>query len=167
MTVWEYSTDGVRFDANGDGDKDKLNAWVGADDGLLAYDKNGDGKITDTDEIAFVDYLESAKTDLEGLVAFDTNDNGLLDAGDDEFDAFMVWQDINQDGVSDEGELMSLIEAGIESISLESDNNQQQPATGVIEHGQGIYTNTDGSVGVLADVGFAYTTLDDANNAVI
>ncbi len=41
------------------------------DDGLLTYDKDGDGTIGDGDEISFVSYVEGAQTDLEGLAYFD------------------------------------------------------------------------------------------------
>ena len=161
----EYSTAGVLFDADNDGSKEQTDAWVAADDGFLAYDKDDDGLITDTDELSFVSYLEGAKTDLEGLKAFDTNDNGLLDAGDAEFDKFLVWQDLNQDGISDEGELLGLIEAGIESITLESDQVSSEPQEGVIEHGQGTYTRTDGTTGTIGDVSFEYH--EYYNNSVL
>jgi len=57
--------------------------------------------------------------DLESLMAFDTNRNGLLDAGDERFAQFMVCSDKNHDGVSQSKELSSLGEAGYESISFE------------------------------------------------
>ncbi|MBL4645736.1 MAG: tandem-95 repeat protein, partial [Rhizobiales bacterium] len=76
------ANEGALFaDLNGDGVVDQT-GWVAPDDGLLAYDKDMDGEITDFDEISFVGYLEGARTDLEGLAAFDTNNDGVLDAAD-------------------------------------------------------------------------------------
>ncbi|UUZ65416.1 hypothetical protein LP417_13320 [Polaromonas sp. P1-6] len=43
----------VFFDVNGDGWKRRM-AWTSPGDGLLAFDKDGDGKITSFDEISFV-----------------------------------------------------------------------------------------------------------------
>ena len=57
------------YDINGDGYRERM-AWASADDGFLAYDKDGDGLISAHDELSFVSYVEGAQTDLEGLRAF-------------------------------------------------------------------------------------------------
>ncbi|MCK0068155.1 hypothetical protein [Kordiimonas laminariae] len=144
----------ARFDFDGDGDPD-LTGWVAPDDGLLAYDVNGDGIISELSEISFVSYLEGARTDLEGLRAFDTNDDGVFGVGDDEYGSFYVWQDLNQDGVSDEGELVTLEEAGITSIDLTLTSTEQE-VEGNIVHNVSTYTTTGGVVHDVADVSFAY-----------
>ncbi|WP_423907496.1 calcium-binding protein [Candidatus Spongiihabitans sp.] len=100
------------YDINGDGYLYNL-GWAGADDGLLAYDKDGDNNITARDEISFVDYVEGARTDLEGLRHFDSNADGVLDSKDAEFTKFKVWQD----GEVDAGELRSLTDAGDDAFS--------------------------------------------------
>ncbi len=61
---------------DGDGVRDKT-GWVGADDGLLALDRNGNGTIDDIGEISFVDDAEGALSDLEGLQAYDTDGDNL------------------------------------------------------------------------------------------
>ena len=63
-------------------------------------------------------------------MAFDTNGDGVFDANDAEFAKFGIWQDANSDGVTDEGEFVSLYEAGIASISLQSDGESYQAANG-------------------------------------
>ena len=151
----EYSEVLVLFDMDGDNVKEAT-MWAGADDGFLAYDKNNDGKITDTDEISFIGYTPGAKTDLEGLVAFDTDNDGTLDFDDVDWSAFKVWQDVNQDGITNDGELMGLDELGIVSINLHSDEQVRDPAAGVHEYGQGIYTKADGSEALFADVALSY-----------
>ena len=95
---------------------------------------------------------------MEGLRAgFDSNDDGILSAEDDHFDQFKIWQDANGDGQVDEGELVSLQEAGIESIGLISDGESRTAADGdVIVHGEAEVTFTDGSTGVAADAEFAF-----------
>jgi len=44
----------AKFDINGDGRRQFL-AWVGPNDGLLVYDRDGDRVISQRDEIAFKD----------------------------------------------------------------------------------------------------------------
>ena len=122
------------YDLDGDGFREHL-AWVAGNDGFLAYDKDSDGLIEDGDELSFVSYVEGAETDLEGLAYFDSiagggDDDGTLDADDAEWSKFRVWQDADQDGVSDEGELKTLDELGITSIDLTSDNVETTYANG-------------------------------------
>ena len=95
------------YDIDGDGYRERV-GWVSPDDGLLAYDKNGDGKISGRAELSFVDYVPGARTDLEGLRYFDSNGDGRLDAKDAEWGRFRVWRDLDQDGESDPGELQTL-----------------------------------------------------------
>ncbi len=142
----------IFFDLNGDGEAEDT-GWVDSDDALLAYDKNDDGVITEWDEVSFVGYKEGARTDLEGLQAFDTNGDGVLDASDAEYGSFNIWQDVNQNGVSDAGELRSLSAAGIASIALVSDETVRVVGDNV-SFGIGQYTSVDGTTGNFSDTGF-------------
>ena len=130
------------FDINGDGYRKRM-AWASADDGFLAYDKDGDGAISDHDELSFVSYVENAETDLVGLKHFDTDGDGQLDADDAEWGMFRVWQDLDQDGESDPGELRSMDEAGIQSVSLTSDSVKRLVAGNTV-YGEGIYVGPHG-----------------------
>ena len=132
------------YDIHGDGFRYNL-SWVAPDDGILAYDRDGDGQISDREEIAFVDYVEGARTDLEGLRHFDTNGDNQLTTADGEWSKFRVWQDLDGDGVSDPGELRTLDAAGISSISLQSTGNVERRADGTRVLGRGTYTT--GSAG--------------------
>ena len=142
------------YDIDGDGYRERM-GWVSPDDGLLAYDKNGDGVISGREELSFVDYVSGARTDLEGLVHFDTNGNGKLDPGDAEWGRFRVWRDLDQDGESDSGELQTLAEAEITSIDLTSDGVESTVAGNRI-FGEGSYADADGT-GALFDVGLRYS----------
>ncbi len=130
------------FDINGDGYRERM-AWVSADDGFLAYDKDGDGRIAEHDELSFVSYVPGARTDLEGLRHFDTDRDGQLDPDDADWSLFRVWQDLDQDGESDPGELRGLDEEGIESISLNSDGVERRVAGNTV-FGEGRYVTKDG-----------------------
>ena len=146
----------VFFDVNGDGWKQKI-SWVGADDGLLAYDIDGDGKIDQAGEISFVQYKDDAQTDLEGLAAFDTNGDGIFSSADEKWASFGIWQDANQDGVTDEGELRSLDDMGVASIGLTSDG-QFDIINGQTIHGVGSLSMDDGSELAIADVSLEYSS---------
>ncbi|MBI5790269.1 MAG: hypothetical protein HZA63_02215, partial [Rhodocyclales bacterium] len=112
---------GVFFDINDDGWKRKV-GWVGAGDGWLAYDEDGDGKIDKGSELAFAARYADATSDLAGLAAiFDSNRDGLLSAADSSWNRFGIWNDADGDGVTDSGELQSLDAMGVASIELTSD----------------------------------------------
>ena len=154
------------YDIDGDGYRERM-GWASADDGFLAYDKDGDGVIAAHDELSFVSYVEGARTDLEGLAHFDTNGNGQLDPGDAEWGKFRVWQDLDQDGESDPGELRTLSEAGIESIALTSDGVERTVANNEV-FGEGVYTHADGERSFL-DAALrhsAYGFREDANGDI-
>jgi len=132
--------------------------FVGPDDGVLLFDADGDGTFSDVSEIAFVDYLEGAQTDLEGLSFFDTNGDGVLsaaDAGGGAFDynQFYIFQDLNGNGQSDEGELTLLSESGIVSIGLGL-NGDSSEINGNSVHNTSEFTRADGTTGLVGDVSF-------------
>ncbi len=153
------SENNVLFDVDNDGELEKT-AWVGEDDGLLVYDYDRDGLINKADEISFVGYRQGAKTDLEGLLAFDSNDDKKLDSSDKKWLDFKVWKDANQDGITDEGELLTLEQLNIKEISLISDKNYQEIGD-VIEYGRASYTLTDGTTYQLGDAGFVFENQEE------
>lgn len=131
---------GPRFDFDGDRIPDRT-AWVGPTDGFLVIDKGvgltstPDGLIDQPQELAFSKWKTSQEwrtelqaqgmdpdqpvTDLLALrLLFDSDRNGVLDSNDEQWNSFRVWQDENQDGVANPGELRRLEEAGIASIGL-------------------------------------------------
>lgn len=111
----------ARFDVDGDGVKERI-GWVGRDDGILALDRNGNGRIDDFSEISFRQDFRGAGSDLEGLMAYDSDGDGFLTADDDRFSEFLVWRDRNGNGRSEKNELFTLDELGIVSIDLERSN---------------------------------------------
>ena len=51
----------------------------------------------------------------------DSNRNGVIEATDKNFAKLQLWRDLDSDGVSTSGELLSLTEAGIVSIPLRAE----------------------------------------------
>jgi Ca2+-binding RTX toxin-like protein len=149
----------TRFDMNGDGVADKT-GWIEADDAFLALERNGNGIVDDIKEISFIQDKQGAKTDLEGLAAFDTNANGLLDGGDARFVEFKLWFDRNSNGATDAGELLSLAEAGIASITLQGTATGETVTAGQnITYNRSAYALNNGGSGTLLDVGLAFKAL--------
>lgn len=144
------------FDMNDDGFRN-LTGWAGPGDGLLAYDRDADGAITSIDEIAFIGYQEGAASDLEGLRAFDTNEDGNLSGDDAQWNQFGVWIDANQDGVSDAGEFLSLDDHGITELSLTSDGVEQPLDDGGRVLGTTTATTDSGEILAAADAVLRYT----------
>ncbi|MFC3321665.1 calcium-binding protein [Mesorhizobium cantuariense] len=103
----------VHFDYDGDGFAERT-GWVSADDGILVVDANGNGVVDGVSEL----FGSSTQDGFAVLETFDTNGDGRIDASDSVFSTLRVWQDLDQDGVSDAGEMMTLAEAGIVSIAL-------------------------------------------------
>jgi hypothetical protein len=147
----------IWFDMDNDGYRDRT-GWVGANDGILAIDRDGDGLITKGEEISFTSDVGGAVSDLEGLRAYDTNQNGLIDAGDQKFSEMRVWQDANQNGVCDSGELTSLLDRGISAInvSLMPTGATTDGASDNVVYGTTQYVKTDGSTGTVGDVALKY-----------
>src|SRR5207245_1395282 len=106
-------------------------------DGLLALDRDGDGKITSGREL-FSEFFDPdrATTGLGALALFDANHDGVIDAKDPVFGQLQVWQDANHDARTDTGELRTLDALGITSIQLEG-----RPANEPVDGGR-IMTRT-------------------------
>ena len=150
--------EGTLFDIDADGDKDKT-GWVGADDGLLVRDINKDGIINDASELfgehTIKDDGSKAKDGFDALSELDSNNDGVINQEDDAFDELQVWKDLNSDGITNDGELISLAEANIKEISLENEVDD------TIDNGntiglKGTYTNSDGKEEEISDVWFSY-----------
>jgi Bacterial Ig-like domain len=145
----------ILMDVNDDGVADQT-AWVGANDGVLVWDKNHDGQITDASQYEFSRY--GGATDLTGLAAgFDSNRDGVFSAADTSFAEFAVWKDTNQNGVSDAGEVLTLSSLGITSISLEPQLVTQVRADGVEVLGISNAVLTNGQSLLVEDAKFSYT----------
>ncbi len=145
------------FDADGDGYVERT-AWVGKDDGLLMIDIGNDGKITEPEEIAFANWTPGDDTDLQALAStFDSNGDGALDQHDERFSEFRIWHDANSDGQGDRGELLSLEDAGIRSLSLTvKPDTTVELGDGSVVHGIFEIQRIDGRLVQGADVTLAY-----------
>lgn len=144
------------FDLDGDGLADNT-SWIGANDAFLFLDRDGDGVVSGIQEISFIDDIEDAASDLEGLAAFDSNGDGVLNAEDERFDEFGVWNDADGDGAVDDGETATLREVGIASLNLDG-----TPVEGMTRFGEvaiantGSFTLANGATREFADAALTY-----------
>jgi hypothetical protein len=152
FNLLDAETSSAHFDILGGG-KQYQTGWAGSGNGLLAYDVDNDSLINHRSEIAFIDYKPGAKTDLEGLTAFDTNQNGWFEKEDAKWNQFGVWEDKNVDGITDSGEYYSLDALGIQSIYLASDHQRSVMNDNII-HGVTQVGLQNGSSLLAADVSF-------------
>ncbi|WP_248167489.1 calcium-binding protein [Ralstonia pseudosolanacearum] len=150
---------GVLFDANGDGIKTG-SAWAGADDGLLVWDRNGNGQIDSGLELFGDETIlasgEKAKHGFAALSELDTGSivggvtigagDGIFDANDAQYANLRIWRDLNQDGISQANELQTLAEAGVTSIKLASDRANTNYGDAILAQSS-TFTRSDGSTG--------------------
>ncbi len=144
---------GVLFDYDNDGELEQT-AWVSSDDGFLVLDRNNDGLINNRSEM-FGDMF-GHEDGFAHLASMDTNNDGLMSNQDAGWSDLRVWRDLNQDGISDEGELFGLDDLGIQSINV-ADITQANQSVGDNYIGtQSTYTTTDGNTHNVSDVHLDY-----------
>jgi hypothetical protein len=83
-------------------------------DALLVRDLNGNGLIDNGSEL----FGTSTQDGFAVLRTLDSNGDGLITSADAVWGSLQVWRDLNQDGVSQAGELAALSTTGIVSINL-------------------------------------------------
>jgi len=159
-TTAQSGWNGVLFDHNND-DKKTATGWLSGDDGFLVMDRNGNGTIDNGTEL-FGDntQLSNGDTASDGFAALadiDSNQDGLIDVNDSAFANLRVWQDKNQDGVSQPDELKTLDQLGIASLSTIGTASGASQNGNVITH-TGTFTKTDGSIGQTGNLDLASST---------
>ena len=139
------------FDTDGDGFLEPT-GWVRGDDGILVRDLNGDGVINDASEL----FGTTTDDGFTVLAAEDSNADGVIDANDAIYADLKVWQDANEDGITDPGELMTLQEAGIASISLTTTTPPagEEDNAGNFVSAVSTFTRSDGTTSTISNVYF-------------
>jgi len=159
------------FDHNADGAKSAV-GWVGADNGILVFDTNGNGAIDNATEWfgeSFAVPGSKAPVGQNGFSVLATlaaagstvfsRDTALINpfTGGNYFDGVKVWVDADQNGISTPEELKTLTSLGIASIDLISTHDGRQVGGGLIDSTAG-FTFTNGTRRDIADIGLAEKT---------
>ena len=154
----------ILFDHNADGIKTGT-GWLAPDDAWLVLDRDGNGTIdsgrelfgadtmiTATETVALpggsfsCEVTRNARSGFEALASLDANQDGLFDAQDAAFTQVRLWQDKNQDGISQAGELSTLADQGITAISLTANETTVNLGNGNTLTGQAtVYRNVAAS----------------------
>ncbi|MGJ5182003.1 calcium-binding protein, partial [Bradyrhizobium oligotrophicum] len=139
VVLSSVATSSVHFDFSGDGLAERT-AWISAEDGILAIDDNENGAIDNGLEL----FGSATQDGFAVLETLDSNQDGVIDARDDSFEKLRVWRDLNQNGISDPGELMTLPDAGVASVSLNRQYVGGSNAGNVIGY-EATFTGSDGN----------------------
>lgn len=158
LTSLEESSTFFDLDSNGMAEK---TGWVTGGDALLAMDLDGDGMIGSGREL-FGDQTVMpdgtlASHGFAALQALDSNGDGSIDAADNQFTDLRVWHDANGDGISDAGELATLEDHGVTSISTTAQASQAVVAGHAIPY-YASFARSDGSESAVYDVFFSTDT---------
>ncbi|MDO9434043.1 MAG: hypothetical protein Q7T95_01270, partial [Hydrogenophaga sp.] len=109
------------FDHNADGIKTGT-GWARPDDGFLVRDLNSNGLIDSGRELFGVDTVKRngqlATQGFDALSDLDSNADGQITSADAAWSELQVWRDLNQDGITQSGELNTLTSLNISSINL-------------------------------------------------
>jgi hypothetical protein len=138
------------FDLDGNGIAEQT-AWFSATDAILVHDTNRNGSVDGIQEL--FNNIDDANGFAMLARTMDSNGDGIINAQDAGWTELQLWVDADQNAVSTTGELKTLTEAGIESISTTTTD------TAVYYEGAylpiaSIVTMQDGSTRVIGDVFF-------------
>ncbi|WP_158271819.1 S8 family serine peptidase [Methylosinus sporium] len=161
LTSWIETN--IFFDTLGDG-KLHQTGWVADHDGILALDLDGNGKIDSIKETISVHYNGGSFADgiaalaslaQPGATSF-SRATSLTNAATGRlyFDDLRVWVDANHDAKTDAGELKTLGELGVASISLAGAGNKGENIAGNDILNRTTFAKTDGTTGQVASVDF-------------
>ena len=157
VTTVAKDSDIVRFDLDNNGFAERT-GWVNKYDGLLVRDLNGNGRIDNGSEL-FGNYTKLANGQMaangfEVLNDLDDNHDGQITAADTAWKTLRIWQDTNQDAHSAKGELSTLDELGITSISTKYQNSTEIDTAGNAHKQISSARRSDGSSIAVSDVWF-------------
>ena len=136
--------------------------WVDKNDGILALDLNGNGKIDDGREIFGNNTLlpdgTLAPHGYAALSQYDSNHDGKIDGHDEIWEKLRVWRDKNEDAKTGKNELHTLDELGIAAIDLHAEEVSETDEAGNRVTHRATVTKTDGTTMASADVWFNVNT---------
>ena len=164
------SENGTYFDHDNNGFAEK-SGWVGKDDGLLVRDLNNNGQIDNGSELFGSNTLlsnnQKAANGFEALKDLDSNGDNIFNNQDTAWNEVKVWKDANGNGVVDEGELLTMEQAGITGFDLNYQSQSRDDANGNAHLQTSTITKADGTTADITDVWFKTDTANSVDTTHI
>ena len=146
---------GVYFDYSGSGFAEST-GWAAPQDGLLVL-PDANGEVTQGSELFGNDTVlpngTLASNGFQALAALDSNGDGVINASDPAYSQLRIW--VGGDGQPGSGELLTLAQAGIQSLNLGYTTGDTTDANGNQIEEFGSYTLTNGTTLAMDDVWFS------------
>ncbi|WP_139126632.1 calcium-binding protein, partial [Acinetobacter sp. YK3] len=159
----------IYFDLDGNGFAEKT-SWVGPHDGFVVLDLNENNEIDNGKELFGTDTVlpdgSKASDGFQALAQYDLNNDQEINSDDAIYQKLKIWRDINQDGISQTNELISLADLNVHSINLRNKVVNNTDENNVIHTNQGGFTQSvleNGEI-ILKD-GLAETLLFEVNTS--
>ncbi|WP_153076021.1 hypothetical protein [Paraburkholderia bonniea] len=132
----------AHFDFSGEGSRTHT-GWITTGDGFLVLDRNNNGAI-DTGAELFSNFTKLANGMLaangfDALREYDSNKDGVIDRHDAIWSSLKIWHDGNSDGMTQQGELLTLDQSGIVEIRLSKDGTIRTLENGNMVRGKGSF----------------------------
>ena len=144
----ELTTQKFDFDIDADGEMDRINT-LASHSGMLALDRNGDGRINDGSEL----FGALSGDGFADLALYDVDDNGFIDEADPVFQQLKIW--VKQADGSDQ--LLDLSKGNVGALYLGSAEtpfdlkDQDNQLQGRIR-ATGVYLSEQGQSGTLQQI---------------
>ena len=143
----DLSDEKFEFDLDADGDKELI-SYLSGNGGMLAIDKNKDGKISDGSEL----FGALTGNGFADLAQYDEDGNNYIDEGDSIFDDLLIWsktEDVDQlNTLADKGVGAIYLGASDTPFDLKGEDNQQNGRV----RSSGFYLTEAGNVGTVQQV---------------
>ena len=148
----------ILFDQDGDGTR-TATGWIAAGEAIVVRDLNGNGLIDSGRELLGDNTIlthgpntgQTAANGFAALADLDANASGVadgkFDSSDVAFSSVKLWKDLNQDGVSQNTELFTFAQLGIQSINVTGTASNVNLGGGNTQTFSGSFTRVGGQTG--------------------
>ncbi|UXH78839.1 calcium-binding protein [Roseateles amylovorans] len=148
----------IHFDHDANGFAERT-GWISRSDAFLVRDLDGNGRIDSGREL-FGNHtrLSNGATAGNGFIALaelDLNRDGVIDLEEAAHARLLLWRDANSNGITDDGELLTLAEAGVASLLVNYTHSNRVDASGNAHRQLGFFVAADGAKVAMNDVWFA------------
>ena len=161
---------GVNFDLDANGFDEKT-AWIGTEEGFLAYDRDENQSIDNGSELFGDRFLMSngktSSNGFEALASLNENDDFVINKDDTAFFKLSVWFDRNHNGKTEKNELKSLDDLNIISIGFvpESDGTVHVDSN-VLEAESAVVSFSNNTTRKISEFWFPVDTLNTIHEGI-